>query len=101
MSRRNGAANKGCAGIKVFCGQAAFSRSTVLQSSFGQRGKNHFRSMGDNRKQGARGSARHAFALLPVANGLDGNAEPACEFQLRQMGAAAKVADRWSGCFLR
>ena len=39
-----------------------------------------------------RRSARHAFALLPVADGLDGNAEAACEFKLRQAGPAAEIA---------
>ena len=41
------------------------------ESRPGQRGKYRFRCMGDYREQCPRRSARHALALLPVANGFN------------------------------
>ena len=38
--------------------------------------------MGNDGKQRPSRSARHAFALLPVANGFDGDAQSAREFKL-------------------
>jgi hypothetical protein len=52
--------------------------------------------VGDNGEKGTRRPTRQAFALLPVANGLNGDTEPACEFELRQARAAAKIANRGS-----
>ena len=61
--------------------------------------KHRLRRMRDHRKQRTRRSARRALALLPVADGLDGNAEPRGEFDLGQLCAAAQIAHaRLRGC---
>jgi hypothetical protein len=92
MSRLRYAANKGRARPVPFGNRV----SIKLSSHLGQRRKHRLGSVGDHGKKGPRRPARHALALLPVANGLDGNTEPACEFQLGQAGAAAKIAYRGS-----
>ena len=50
--------------------------------------------MGYHRKKRPCRPARQAFALLPVANGLDRYAEPGGKFELRQARAVAQVAYR-------
>ena len=51
----------------------------------------------DHREQRARRPARHALALLPVADGLDRHAEPGGEFMLGQARAPAQIAHRRRG----
>jgi hypothetical protein len=46
----------------------------------------------------ARRPPRHALALLPVADGFDGYAEPGGEFDLGQPRAPAKIAGRRGRC---
>ena len=92
MSGRRCAANTSAQGLFRFR-ERAFSGSRRSGSRPGQRGKNRLRGVGDHSKKRARRPARHAFALLPVANSLDGNAEPGCEFELGQARAAAKIAN--------
>ena len=48
--------------------------------------------MRDDGEQRARRSTRHALALLPVADGFDGDAKPRGEFDLGQPRAPAKIA---------
>ena len=66
-----------------------------------QCGKHRLRRMSDHGEKRTRRSARHAFALLPVADGLDGHAEPCGEFELGQARAAAQVANRRRRCASR
>ena len=77
MSRRRGAAN-----------------NAARPSDPRQSGKHRLRGMGYHGKKRPRRSARHAFALLPVSDGLNRHAQPCREFQLRQARAPAKVANR-------
>jgi hypothetical protein len=50
--------------------------------------------MGYHGKKRPRRPARHAFALLPVPDGLNRHAQPRREFQLCQTRTPAKVANR-------
>jgi hypothetical protein len=69
--------------------------SLALRCAGCECGKHHLRRMGDDGEKRARGSPRHALALLTVADGFDGHAEPGGEFDLGQPRAAAKIASGW------
>src|ERR1700751_810872 len=77
--------------LKFSCKQ----RHRQLCSSFRQGRKHRVWRMCDHSKKGARGSARHALALLPVPDGLDGHADLGGKFLLGQPRAAAQVAHAW------
>jgi hypothetical protein len=64
------------------------------QSIPGQGGKHRLGGVRDHGEECPCRSARHALALFPVANGLNGHAEPGCELLLRQARPAAKIANR-------
>jgi len=80
---------------------AAAWRPAVPRSGFGQRGKYRFGRVGYDGEQGTGRPPRHSFALFPISNGLDGNAKPIGKFQLRQAGAATKIANRRRSLLLR
>ena len=61
-------------------------------SGFGEGREHGFGRVRDNRKQRPRRSPRYAFALLPIADGLDRHAKPCRKFLLRQTRAAPEVA---------
>jgi hypothetical protein len=100
MSRQRRTANKAARdqgpSRSSFFQSSSFDQA-VFRSSFGQRGKHRLWGVGDHGEKGARRPARQALALLPVADSLNGNPEPACELQLGQARAAAQVAHR-RGC---
>jgi hypothetical protein len=54
--------------------------------------------MRDDGEKRARRSPRHALALLPVADGFHGHAEPGGEFGLGEPRAPAKIASSWGRC---
>src|SRR5262245_5116219 len=57
-----------------------------------QYGEGNVGRLVDDLEQSARGPARRALALLPVAHGLDRHADARGEFGLRELGARAHAA---------
>ena len=56
-------------------------------------GEHGFRRMRNNCKKCPRGSARNPLALLPVADGFNGNAQPLRELNLGQPRSPAQAFD--------
>src|SRR5215469_3683926 len=67
-------------------------RPELLFSGFGESGENRIGGVSDHGEQCPRRSPRGPLALFPVADGLDGNAEPCRELLLSELSAAAQVA---------